>query len=46
MTETTTLTIITFVEVPEQEEFTPARSSGADMTKQVHTGIPEHTIKT
>lgn len=38
--------LFTFVEVPEEEEFAPTCRGGADMTKQVDTGIPEHTVKT
>lgn len=38
--------LVTFVEVPEEEEFSPTCRGGADMTKQVDTGIPEHTVET
>lgn len=40
------LPVLTFVEVPEEEEFSPAGCSTAHMAKQVHTGVPEHTVKT
>ena len=37
---------VTFVEVPEEEELTPARSRTADMAKQIDTWVPEHPVKT
>lgn len=38
--------LVTFIKIPEEEEFSSACSGGADVTKQIHTGIPEHTVKT
>ena len=37
---------LTFVEVPEEEQFAAAGSGGAHVTKQVHTGVPEDTVET
>lgn len=38
--------VITFIQIPEEKEFAPACSCGADMTEQVNTWVPEHTVKT
>lgn len=37
--------LVTFVEVPEEEEFAATRCGGADVTKQVDAGIPEHAVE-
>lgn len=37
---------VTFVEVPEKEEFAPAGCGGTHVTEQVNAGIPEHPVKT
>lgn len=44
--ESKTGSLLTFVEVPEEEELTPTRRGGADVTKQVDAGIPEHAVET
>lgn len=37
--------LVTFIEVPEEEEFAPTCCGGADMTEQVDAGIPEHAVE-
>lgn len=37
--------LLTFVEVPEEEEFAPTCSGGADVTEQVNARVPEHAVK-
>lgn len=43
MTETGRLH--TFVEVPEEEELTPAGRGGADVTEQIDARVPEHAVE-
>lgn len=38
--------LVTFIEVPEEEEFAPTCRGGADVTEQVNAGIPEHAVET
>lgn len=35
----------TFVKIPKQEKLSPAGCRTANMTKQIDTWVPEHTIK-
>lgn len=43
--ETKRGSLVTFIEVPEEEEFAPTCCGGADMTEQVDAGIPEHAVE-
>lgn len=36
---------LTLVEVPEEEELSPAGSGAAHVAKQIHTGVPEHPVE-
>lgn len=37
--------LLTFVEVPEEEEFPPAGRGGADVTEKVDAGVPEDAVE-
>lgn len=43
--QTETGCLLTFVEVPEEEEFAPTGRGRADVTKKIDAGVPEHTVK-
>lgn len=38
--------LLTFVEVPEQEELAPTCSRASHMAEQIDTGVPEDTVET
>lgn len=37
--------LLTFVEVPKEEEFAPTGCGRADVTKKIDAGVPEHAVE-